>query len=177
MLAALVAGCSGDDAATTAVEPATIPAAEGTVPTIAQTHQTPTAMEPGTTSPPAPPAPPAPSTGTSSTAPPPPTPTGRTAPPQRVRAIRFDEVRLFPAANGYFAGQATMTNLGRDELNAIVVYWTVRNAAGKLLDRGQLEWPSLAPGTAATIQLTGAKPYRDDWRRVKFDYALAGVGP
>ena len=176
VLTALMAGCSGDDPAATAVEPAATPTAGGTVPAVGQTHQTPTAMEPGTTV--QPPAPPAPTTGTSSTTTPPPPPSaGRSAPPQRVRAIRFDQVRLFPAASGDFAGRAAMTNLGRDELDAIVVYWIVRNAAGKVLDRGQLEWLSLAPGGTATIQLAGAEPYRDDWRKVKFDYALAGVGP
>jgi hypothetical protein len=144
----VLAGCSGEDAATTAVEP-------GTTPTVAPTHQTPTAMEPGTT----------------------PAVAGRLAPPQRVRALRFDLIRVFPSASGDFAGQASMTNTGRANLSALVVYWKVRDASGKVLDLGRLEWPSLEPRETATIELTGTAPYTDDWSKVTFDWALGGAGP
>lgn len=177
VVTALVAGCADDGPATRATDPGTVALPRAAAPTVAQTHQTPTAMEPGAPPPPTPPPAPAPPTATSTTAAAPSASPSRTAPLQDVREMRFDEVRVFAAANGDFAGRASMTNVGRDTLTAIVVYWNVRTAAGKVLDRGQLQWPSLAPGETATIQLTGAEPYRGDWRRVKFDYALAGVEP
>ncbi len=117
-------------------------------------------MEPGTT--PQPPAPP---------------PAARSAPPQRVRALGFDAVKVFPAGNGAFAGEAAMTNAGSSRLDALIVYWTILDAAGHTLDQGQLDWPSLEPGATATIELTGAVPYDDAWQTVRFDYTLAGVGP
>jgi hypothetical protein len=183
MLALLFAGCSGEEAATTGAEPSTI--AESTPPTVSAgqqtptpmeqgsappppTGQTPTGMEQGTTPPPStPPAPPSAST--------PPLAAGHAAPGQRVRELRFSRVRLFPGRSGTFEGRANVTNLGRDLLTAIVFYWEVRDESGTLLDQGQLDRPRLAPGETITIRLTGTAPYRDDWRRVVWDWATAGA--
>jgi len=156
LLAGLLAGCAEEDAAPTTA--ATAPIAEGTIPTVAPAHQTPTAMEPGTT--PQPPAPPA----------------ARSAPPQRVRALRFADVKVFPAGNGTFAGEAAMTNTGSSRLDALIVSWKILDAAGHTLDQGQLDWPSLEPGETAAIDLTGTVPYNDAWQTVRFEYAEAGVG-
>jgi hypothetical protein len=178
VLAALVAGCSGEDAATTGAEPATI--GEGTMPAAVTTQQTPTAMEQGSTAAPPPPAgqtPTAMEQGTTQPAPPaspPAASAGHRAPGQRVRELRFDRVRMYPGGKT-FAGRARVTNLGRDLLTAIVFYWEVRDGAGNVLDQGELDRPRLAPGESITIRLHGSAPYQDDWRRVVWDWATAGA--
>ena len=147
----------------------------GTPPTVAQGQATAPAPE-ATTSQPIPAA--SPSRPVSPTPNPtegfigdPPAPPGRLAPEVTAAPLQFREVRVFrDSATGVFSGRANVTNSGKTFLNQLVISWRIVDAAGQVLDRGQTEWPNLAPGETATLPLNGSAAFVDAWTRVEFDY-------
>jgi hypothetical protein len=101
----------------------------------------------------------------------PPTPPGRLAPEVLADPLLIREIRVFKdPGTGLFSGRANVTNAGKTFLNRLAISWRIVDATGQVLDRGQIEWPNLAPGETATLPLNGSAAFADAWARVEFDY-------
>jgi len=95
-------------------------------------------------------------------------PAPRVAPPVRAGMLRFDRIVVFEGPDGRFAGRANVTNVGAAYINGLRLTWRIVSDDSRELDRGTAEWPNLAPGETATVELRGRARYSNSWTRVVF---------